>query len=70
MAISKNIGTMDKNIRLVAAGVLILAGLMVPSVFWQVVLTVLGLILLATAIFGVCLAYLPLKINTRSDGES
>lgn len=70
MAISKNIGTMDKNIRLAAAGVFILAGLMVSGVTMKVILTVVGLVLLATAIIGVCPAYLPLKINTRNDSES
>lgn len=70
MALTKNVGTMDKNIRLAVAGVLILAGLMVSSVTMKVVLTVLGLIVLGTAMMGVCLAYIPLGINTNKDADS
>lgn len=70
MALTKNVGPMDKNIRLAAAGVLILAGLMVSSVTMKVVLTVVGLIVLATAVLGVCPAYYPLKINTNKDADS
>ena len=46
MALTKNVGPMDKNYRLAAA----------------------GLIVLGTAIFRVCPAYYPLKINTNKDG--
>jgi hypothetical protein len=65
MALTKNVGPADKNIRLAVAGVLILAGLMVSSMTMKVVLTVAGLVVLGTAIFGVCLAYYPLGINTN-----
>ncbi len=66
MTLPKNVGTMDRNIRLVAAGVLVLAGLITSST----ILDILGLILLATGWLGFCPAYLPFKINTIKDVEN
>ncbi|EGV29158.1 hypothetical protein ThidrDRAFT_3350 [Thiorhodococcus drewsii AZ1] len=65
MTLPKNVGTMDRNIRLAVAGVLILAGLIANSVL----LDILGLIVLATGAFGTCLAYVPLKIDTTEKKE-
>jgi hypothetical protein len=65
MNLPKNMGKQDKNIRLVAAGLLILAGIL-TNTWW---LTVLGLVPLATAATGTCPAYLPLKIDTRKPDE-
>lgn len=69
MAIKKNVGRQDRSIRLAIAGVLILAGLMVAPAGLKVILTVAGLVVLATGWMGVCLAYIPLGINTVKDGE-
>ncbi|AFL73215.1 YgaP family membrane protein [Thiocystis violascens] len=66
MTLPKNVGAMDRNIRLVAAGILILAGLMTG----KIILDILGLIVLATGWLGFCPAYLPFKINTIKNSES
>lgn len=56
----KNVGPMDRNIRLGAAGVLILLGLITNNI----ILDILGLIVVATAVIGFCPAYLLFKFNT------
>ncbi|MBK1718997.1 YgaP family membrane protein [Thiocystis violacea] len=60
MNLPKNVGAMDRNIRLAVAGVLILAGLMTGNI----ILDILGLIILATGAIGFCPAYLPFKFST------
>ncbi|WP_295396242.1 DUF2892 domain-containing protein [uncultured Thiodictyon sp.] len=65
MSLKKNVGQTDRNIRLAAAGVLVLGG--VWSNLWF--LSVIGLILLITSLTGFCLAYVPFKIDTNRDGE-
>lgn len=65
MTLPKNVGTMDRNIRLAIAGVLILGGLISSSV----ILDILGLIVLATGFLGFCPAYVPLGINTNKTQE-
>ncbi|MGQ9659340.1 MAG: YgaP family membrane protein [Thermochromatium sp.] len=57
----KNVGPMDRNIRLIAAGALILAGLITGSV----ILDIIGLIVLATGAIGFCPAYTLFKVNTN-----
>ncbi len=66
MTLPKNVGTMDRNIRLAVAGVLILLGLITG----RIILDILGLIVLATGWLGFCPAYVPLKINTMKDAEN
>jgi hypothetical protein len=61
----KNVGKTDRNIRLAAGGVLIFGGIFAGNV----ILTILGLIVLATGATGTCLAYIPMKINTVKEGE-
>ncbi|WP_295539853.1 DUF2892 domain-containing protein [uncultured Thiohalocapsa sp.] len=61
----KNIGLQDRNIRYGVGAVLILAGLFGQN--W--LLGILGLIAVGTAYFGTCLAYVPLNINTKKQGE-
>lgn len=56
----KNVGPMDRNIRLGAAGVLILLGLITNNI----ILDILGLIVLATGAVGFCPAYLLFKFDT------
>lgn len=65
MNLPKNVGNQDRNIRYVAAGLFILAGILTNT--W--LMTVIGLILLITAATGTCLAYIPLKMDTRKPGE-
>jgi hypothetical protein len=66
MNLPKNIGATDRNIRFAAAGILILFGIIIG----KGILTILGLVVLATAAVGTCPAYIPLKINTKKEGES
>jgi hypothetical protein len=61
----KNIGTQDRNIRYGAGALLLLAGLFLMN--W--LLIILGVIAVGTAYFGTCLAYIPLNISTKKDGE-
>jgi len=60
MLSEKNVGTLDKNIRLVLGTILAVAGLMNSSI----VLTLAGSALLITGIRGNCGAYSILGINT------
>jgi putative effector of murein hydrolase LrgA (UPF0299 family) len=62
---SKNIGTIDKILRIVVGVAIILYGVMAGS--W---LGLIGLIPLGTAIIGWCPLYCPLKINTCGDSCS
>ncbi len=63
MDLVKNVGKQDRNIRFVAGGIAILLGIFTG----QWLLDIIGLILIATAYFGTCLAYMPLNINTATD---
>ncbi len=63
MDLVKNVGKQDRNIRFVAGGIAILLGIFTG----QWLLDIIGLILIATAYFGTCLAYMPLNINTAKD---
>lgn len=59
----KNVGGMDKNIRMGAGAVLLLLsvfGIVHPGWLFGII----GLVLLATGFLGVCPAYLPFGINT------
>jgi hypothetical protein len=66
MNLPKNIGNTDRNLRLAGAGILVLLGI----VTHKAILTILGLVVLATAAVGTCPAYIPLKINTKKEGDS
>ncbi|NEX19941.1 DUF2892 domain-containing protein [Thiorhodococcus mannitoliphagus] len=63
MELVNNVGKQDRNIRFAAGGAAILLGI-VTGLWW---LDIIGLILLATAYFGTCLAYIPLGINTAKE---
>ena len=65
MNLKKNVGPTDRNIRMAAAGILVLAGIGLH--LWY--LSVIGLILLITGTTGICPGYIPFKINTNKDGE-
>ncbi|MCB9247852.1 MAG: DUF2892 domain-containing protein [Ignavibacteriales bacterium] len=55
----KNMGSQDKNIRLVVGIILI-----VVSFFSSLWLGLIGLVMVATSLMGFCPAYVPLKIST------
>jgi hypothetical protein len=65
MSLTKNVGKTDRNIRLAAAGLLVLAGIWLH----QPILSLVALVLLITGALGVCPAYIPFKINTNKDDE-
>ncbi|WP_428024915.1 YgaP family membrane protein [Arcobacter sp.] len=62
---NKNIGKVDKVIRIVVGVAIIAFGLVNNS--W---LGLIGLIPLGTALIGWCPLYCPLKINTTCDKEN
>lgn len=64
----KNMGSLDKNIRLVIA--IIIAGLYATNIItgvWGTVLLVLAILFLVTGLLNFCPAYLPFGISTRKD---
>jgi len=65
MNLVKNVGKKDRNIRFAAGGAAIVLGI-ISGQWW---LDIIGLILIATAYFGTCAAYLPLGIDTTEDGS-
>ncbi|ADG93030.1 conserved hypothetical protein [Arcobacter nitrofigilis DSM 7299] len=62
---NKNIGKIDKIVRIIVGVAIIAYGFMTNS--W---LGVIGLIPLGTALIGWCPLYCPLKIDTTCDKES
>jgi uncharacterized membrane protein YuzA (DUF378 family) len=62
---TKNIGTIDRIIRIIVGSVIIIWGAMNNSL-----LGVIGLIPLITAAIGWCPLYCPLKVNTTCDKDS
>jgi len=56
----KNMGSQDKNIRLIIGAILLVIGFF--SSFW---LSIIGVVLIATSLMGFCPAYVPFKINTN-----
>jgi hypothetical protein len=64
MALPKNVGESDRNIRLIASAVIITVSFFMPSMALQMVLTAVALVLLFTSWTRTCPAYLPLKIDT------
>lgn len=66
MDLPKNVGDQDRNIRFIAGGVLVVAGIVTSNIIF----TVLGLVAVGTAYTRTCLAYIPLKMNTMKDGDN
>jgi hypothetical protein len=66
MRIKKNVGRLDRTLRLIAGAALLLAGLIVFRS--ETIIMVFGLALLAVGLIGFCPAYLLLGISTRKQG--
>lgn len=65
-----NMGTGDRDIRIVLAAVFGLIALFAPfGGPWQIIPAILALVMLATAATAVCPLYLPFGINTRRREE-
>lgn len=66
----KNEGTADRAIRMIVGLALFLVAFMAfESMFWTIVLAVIGIILFLTGLTGRCLLYIPFKINTNKAGK-
>jgi hypothetical protein len=61
-----NMGTTDRDLRIVLAAVFGLIALFAPfGGPWQIIPAILAVVMLATAATAVCPLYLPFRINTR-----
>lgn len=60
----QNVGPIDRGIRAIAGIVLLVATFVLLSGFWQILAAVVAVILLITAIFGVCPLYSVFGIDT------
>ncbi|MGB0242552.1 MAG: YgaP family membrane protein [Bacteroidia bacterium] len=70
MAIKKNMGTIDRGIRISVA--LILGGLLFTGYFtgmWVWIMSILAVIFILTSVVQTCPLYLPLKISTRNKSK-
>lgn len=65
-----NMGTGDRDIRLVLAAVFGLIALFAPfGGPWQIIPAVLALVMLVTSAYSFCPLYAPFRINTRKREE-
>jgi uncharacterized membrane protein len=63
---AKNMGTIDRGIRLTLAAVVVVLYLTgVISGVWAIILGVLAVIFVVTGLVGFCPLYAPLKLSTR-----
>lgn len=60
----QNVGPIDRGIRAIIGVVLLVATFVLLSGFWQALAALVAVILLITAIFGVCPLYSALGIDT------
>ncbi|MGB9753318.1 MAG: DUF2892 domain-containing protein [Roseiflexus castenholzii] len=60
----QNVGPIDRGIRAILGIVLLIATFVLLSGFWQALVGLVAVILLITAIFGVCPLYSALGIDT------
>ena len=61
----KNVGGVDKIVRIVLGLVIIGVGIYFQS-WWGLI----GVVLLLTGLLNTCMAYVPFKINTRKSEQS
>ena len=68
---SKNMGTIDRGIRLTLAVVVVILYLTgVISGVWAIILGALAVIFVVTSLIGFCPLYAPLKLSTRGKGKT
>lgn len=58
----KNVGKMDKTIRIIVGSIIVLLGIYFQS-WWALI----GLVLIVTGLLNFCLIYTLFKINTKKD---
>jgi hypothetical protein len=61
----RNMGKIDRIVRGVVGIILAVVGIIYLGFWWGILLLVIGLILLITAIVGVCPLYMPFKFSTK-----
>jgi len=66
MKIKKNVGRLDRTLRIVAGSALLLAGfILTKNNFW---LMGIGLAIMVVGLIGFCPIYVPFGISTRKQG--
>ncbi len=63
MDLIRNVGKTDRNLRLAAGGLLVFSGIITGTLL----LSIIGLVVLATGAIGTCPVYIPLNINTNKN---
>jgi hypothetical protein len=67
MKIKKNVGRIDRTLRLIAGSALILAGALLMK--WNIVVMAIGLAMIAIGLRGFCPIYVPVGISSRKRGS-
>jgi hypothetical protein len=67
MKIKKNVGRIDRTLRLIAGSALILAGALLMK--WNIVVMAIGLAMIAIGLRGFCPIYVPFGISSRKRGS-
>ena len=62
---TKNEGTIDRTIRIIAGAALLYFGFFQMAGVWGTIVGVIGIVLLGTGAIGWCPAYLPCGISTK-----
>jgi hypothetical protein len=61
----RNMGEIDRIVRGIVGIILVVFGIIYLGFWWGILLLIVGLILLITAIVGVCPLYIPFKFSTK-----
>lgn len=67
MKLKKNVGRIDRTLRLVAGPALVLAGALLMN--WNIPVMAIGLAMTVVGFIGFCPIYVPFKISTRKRGS-
>ncbi len=63
MKIRKNVGRIDRTLRLIIGSALILAGALLMK--WNILVMAIGMAMIAVGLIGSCPIYVPFGISTR-----
>lgn len=63
MKMKKNVGHVDRALRLIAGPALILSGALLMK--WNILVMAIGLAMMAVGLIGFCPIYVPFGISTR-----
>jgi uncharacterized membrane protein len=61
----RNMGEIDRIVLGIVGIILVVFGIIYLGFWWGILLLIVGLILLITAIVGVCPLYIPFKFSTK-----